>query len=137
MAHGTPGKRKRGNKPKYVYSTQQEVVAHRRAVTLLSVYTQALSMRQCACACKDETESRCHEVCKLFWRMLAVHGYVGIWSWYNKQVFAPGRCERNRDTALRSYYKRKAEQERLRAEVRGLLVCCMQAIMQVVNGLCE
>ena len=33
MPHGMPGKRKRGNKPKYVYSTQQEVVAHRRAVT--------------------------------------------------------------------------------------------------------
>ncbi|KAK9825843.1 hypothetical protein WJX81_002757 [Elliptochloris bilobata] len=52
------GKRKRGNKPKYVYSTQQEVVAH--------------------------------------------------------------RCERNRDTALRSYYKRKAEEERLKGEIAAL-----------------
>lgn len=62
----------------------------------------------------------------MFWRVLAGHGYVGILTRYNKQGFAPGRCERNRDTALRSYYKRKAEHERLRGEVRGRLVCCMQ-----------
>ena len=40
----------------------------------------------------------------------------------DEAVPAAGRCERNRDTALRSYYKRKAEQERLKGEVRRLLV---------------
>ena len=30
------------------------------------------------------------------------------------------RCERNRDTALRSYYKRKAEEQRLIGQVRQL-----------------
>lgn len=30
------------------------------------------------------------------------------------------RCERNRDTALRSYYKRKAEEQRLTGQVRQL-----------------
>ena len=79
-------------------------------------------MRQCACACKDYAESRCHEVHIFLGTMLAVHGCVGILSPYNKQVFALSRCERNRNTALRSYYKRKAEHERLRGEVRGRLV---------------
>lgn len=50
MAHGTPGKRKRGNKPKYVYSTQQEVVAHRRAVTLLEcLYKGFVNEAVCLC----------------------------------------------------------------------------------------
>ncbi len=53
MAHGTPGKRKRGNKPKYVYGTQQEVVAHRRAGSSLE-WLYELLVNEAVCLCLQQ-----------------------------------------------------------------------------------